>query len=364
MNKMKRQLHRLLALLLGCVLFCCPVFAAEECSLRVHIVDEQRDAVPYFNVEIVPVTTFDGSTHTLLSDFAALGITADALRGKTADQAERVYQYIHANDILGKVRFTDTYGVANFGTLDRGIYLVFDRGDQDYTFPPYLVELPTQTDEGLIYHLNSEPKTVSAESHRIVVSIVWLGDENALDKRPYAVEIALMRDTAPENGITTAAATIHSTTVLNAACRWKHTFHSLPRGGTYFVEAPTVAQYTYLGTFEVSEGFILFYQYTPTENPDDPSKPPVDPDDPDNPPDDPDDPSDPSDPDTPPVKPPVDPSWPILPWPDVPDTPVEGGETLPQTGFRMLPVYALLIVGSVLVVLGMADLCVKKREEP
>lgn len=351
MNKMKRQLHRLVALLLGCVLFCCPVFAAQECSLRVHILDDQRDAVPYFNVEIVPLTTFDGSTHTLLPDFAELGITADELRSTSADQAEAVYQYIHANEILGTVRFTDVYGVANFGTLARGIYLVFDRGDQGYTFPPYLVELPTATDDGLIYHLNSEPKTISTESHRVVVSIVWIGDEDTPEKRPSAVEIALMRDAAPQNGIATAAATIHSTTVLNAACRWQHTFHSLPHGGTYFVEPPTVDQYTYLGTYEVSEGFILFYQYTPTADDDDPTSTPTDT---------PDDPDDPSDPDNPNFPFPDGPFYPNYPVP----TPPAAEETLPQTGFRMLPVYALLGLGSLLVILGLADVCTRRREEP
>ena len=330
MNKMKRQLHRVLALLLGCVLFCCPVFAAEDCSLRVNILDAERNAIAHFNVELLPVTTFDGTSHTLLPEYDTLGLTAAELDADhSAPQAETVYQYMHAKGLSGRAVSTNTYGTADFGRLAQGIYLVFDRGNQVFTFPPYLVELPTQTPDGAVYHLNSEPKTVSTDSQTLLVGIEWLDDDNAAGKRPDSVEVTLLRDTgALSRAAEDSSAVRFRSVVLNPACHWQHTFHTLPYGGVYSVEGSTVPEYTLVEIEEVMEGFILYYAYTPSPTP----------------------------PDTP------TPPGPFFP--DTPSAPSDGGETLPQTGFRLLPIYALLASGALLVVLGMVDLCLKKEDQP
>ena len=44
-----------------------------------------------------------------------------------------------------------------------------------------------------------------------------------------------------------------------------------------------------------------------------------------------------------------------------PETPSE--PELPQTGFKMWPVYLLLVAGSLLVVIGLADICIKREEQ-
>ncbi|MBR5571141.1 MAG: Cna B-type domain-containing protein [Oscillospiraceae bacterium] len=326
MNKMKRQLHRVIALLLGCVLLCCPAFAAEaSCSLRVNIADEQHEPVGRFHVELAPITVMDGGTHTLLPEYEALGITAAELAALDPRQAETVYQYIRAMDIPGHMVTTNAYGVANFGALAEGIYLVYDRGDQVFTFPPYLVSLPAETPEGLIYHLNSEPKTVSVDSHTIQVAIEWDDNDNAAGRRPEGVEVTLLRDNtmllraAASNG----EATPYRSVVLNEVCLWQHTFLMLPHGSTYSVSGGTVPHYTLVEIEENMEGFVLYYQYTPSTDP------------------------------TPP--------GPTPPGPTGPSTPGTTTPTLPQTGFRMLPVYLLLGLGTVMVLAGMADLCVKKE---
>lgn len=336
MNKLMKHLHRVFALLLGCVLLCCPVFAEEACSLRVNIMDAERNGVPHFNVELLPVTAFDGTDHILLPDFDELGITAAELDADhSAERAERVFQYMHAKGLSGHVVSTGRYGVADFGVLDQGIYLVFDRGNQIFTFPPYLVELPTQTPGGSVYHLNSEPKTVSTDSQTLMVAIEWLDDDNAAGVRPEAVEVFLMRDTASVllAASTTPAATVAERTVtLSPTCHWQHTFHTLPYGNSYTVEGSTVPEYTLVEIEEVMEGFILYYAYTPSQTPNPPTPPSPGP-------------------------------WPG-PWPNPPHPDTPGSEpTLPQTGFKMFPVYALLGVGAVMVVLGMVDLCIKEERE-
>ena len=335
MNKMKRQLHRVFALLLGCVLLCCPAFAEESCSLWVNILDAEREAISHFNVELLPVTTFDGTDHVLLPDYDELGVTAAELDADhSAERAERVFQYMHAKGLSGRVVSTGRYGVADFGRLDQGIYLVFDRGNQIFTFPPYLVELPTQTPDGPVYHLNSEPKTVSTDSQTLMVAIEWLDDDNAAGKRPDAVEVSLLRDTASVLRAAPAAASVERTVILSPTCHWQHTFHTLPYGSVYTVEGSAVPKYKLVQIEEVMEGFILYYKYTPSPEPPNPPGPGPGP-------------------------------GPGPFFPDYPgSTPSGGEETLPQTGFRLLPVYALLGVGSLLVVLGLVDLCTKKREEP
>ena len=139
MNKLMKHLHRVFALLLGCVLLCCPVFAEEACSLRVNILDAEREPVELFNVEVCQITTFDGNGHAFLPDYHDVGFTAAELDGDlSVEKAEAIYQYIYAHGINGTVRTTNANGIANFGVMEKGIYLVFDYGDQILAFQPYL----------------------------------------------------------------------------------------------------------------------------------------------------------------------------------------------------------------------------------
>lgn len=335
MNKLMKHLHRVFALLICCVFLCCPVFAEDGCSLRVNILDGERGPVEMFNVEICQVTTFDGSEHAFLPEYDGLGFTAAELDGDlSVEKAEAIYQYIYAHEINGTVRTTNANGVANFAVMEKGIYLVFDYGDQILTFQPYLVELPADTVTGPLFHVNSEPKTVSADSRTLLVAVEWIDDNDSAGKRPESVEVTLLRDLSGQTHTGSASSgtgTPFRSVVINENCRWQHTFHTLPHAGVYSVEGSVVPEYELIEIEEVMEGFVLYYKYTPSQTPNPPNPPQPGP-------------------------------WPN-PWPDPPqpDSP-EGGETLPQTGFRMLPVYALLGIGAVLVLLGMVDLCVKEEK--
>ena len=319
MKKCRKQLHRVAAMLLGCVLFCCPVFADDTCSLRVSILDDAREPVEYINVEVCQVTAFDGTEHTFVPEYAGLGIAAAELDASlSAEQAEAVYQYACANGISGTVCTTNAFGAADFSMLEKGIYLVFDRGGQRLTFQPYLVELPTETPVGALYNVHSEPKAVSADSRTLLVAIEWIDDGNRAGKRPEGVEVTLLRQAADAAA---AAGTPLRSVVLNEACRWQHTFHTLSRTGEYGVEGSAVPEYTLVEIEAVAEGYVLIYEYTPTT----------------------------------PTPPGPGSGYPVPP---------SGGERLPQTGFRLLGVYGLLGSGTIMVVLGMVDLCVKKKEAP
>jgi len=325
MSKMKAYLKKAVALLLCCVFLCCPVSAADDCSLRVLIKDEDKNPLGLVNVDLCQVTSFDGAAHTLLEDYAHLGVTAEELNAAlSAENAELVYQYIYANEIDGQRIETNSSGAADFVGLPQGIYLVFDSGDQPITFHPYLVELPAETPTGLANSVISEPKVVTVDSHTVLVAIEWLDDDNAAGKRPESVEVKLYRQQNAAGKASGRAEVPFRSVVLNEKCQWQHIFHMLPMSGDYTVQGIEVSEYTLVEIEPVAEGYVLIYQYTPAATPpdDDPPKP------------------------TPPT----------------PKPPKDNDKELPQTGFRLMPIYAMLGIGSVLVVLGMVDLCVKKEE--
>jgi hypothetical protein len=170
-----------------------------------------------------------------------------------------------------------------------------------------------------------------------MVFVEWYDDDNAAGKRPENVQVTLLR--SPRTRLMAAAAEEapagalpYRTVVLNEAGNWMHAFHTLPKYDNYWVDGSQVPDYTLVEIEELSEGFVICYEYTPSENP-------------------------PSDPDKP--EKPDKPTKPSRP--DRPSKPEED-KKLPQTGFQMLPIYALMGAGSVMVVLGMVDLCAKKEE--
>ena len=321
MLKLKKQLNRLLALLVCCVLLCCPVSADDQaCSLRVTLLDEADLPVKDINVEICRITDFDGTSHTLAQDFADLSIPADQLAAElTAEQAEQIYQYVIAREREATLKVTNADGYVDYTDLQQGIYLVFERGSQIISFQPYLISLPTVSSDTTYYEIYSQPKVVSADSRSIMVKIEWIDNNNAAGKRPQNVDVVLTRDVLSLLSADTAYGTPFRRVTLNPQCEWQHTFHMLPLTGDYGVIESPVPEYEYLGCEEVYEGFILTYRYqrgtTPTPGPGPSPKPDPKPD-----------------------------------------------GKLPQTGFQVWPVYLMLAGGAALVIWGMADLCINKEE--
>lgn len=326
---MRKKLYRALVLSVCCLLLCTWALAA-TCSIRVTVKDDRNEAVPDFSVELCRVTAFDGERHSLTEAFSELGISAETLAGEgTAEQAEAIYQYLLARELNGTVLLTDDRGAVDFTALEQGIYLVFERGGQILSFRPYLVCLPTESEGELYYNIASVPKVMDTDSRSIMVMKLWEDEEDAAGRRPDHVQVTLYRD-----------GTAIRTVVLNEACLWQHTFTMLPGDGVYTVEETPVRNYT--GSCEeVAEGFVLTNTYDP-DDPDDPDDPPfVGPD------------------EIPEPRPPMPPQEPDVPHePEVPQEP-----TLPQTGFVMWYVYVLMLVGTALVIWGLAEVCLSKEEE-
>ena len=160
---------------------------------------------------------------------------------------------------------------------------------------------------------------LTCDSKSVLVMKQWEDDDNAAGRRPKHIEVTLYRDGAAIR-----------TVVLNERCDWQHTFHMLPGEGEYTVEEKAVRGYevTYE---ETAEGFVIVNTYVPSGKPDRPDDP------------------------TPPYEPPYEPEQ-----PQEPGQPQE--PQLPQTGFRMLPVYVMLICGTLMVIWGLVEVCLGRED--
>jgi len=320
MKQPRRQVHRVIFALLCVMLLCTSVLAA-SCSLRVTLLDEEQKPISDISVEVCQVARREGESFVLTEEFAGLGLSSQELTApeNTVEAAQQTFQYLLAKELEGMIVPTGERGWADFTELEEGIYLVFERGGQIVSFQPYLVALPTEQDGQIYYNIHSTPKAVSPDSKSILVMKQWEDDDNAARKRPGHIEVTLYRDGAPIR-----------TVVLNERCDWQHTFHMLPGEGEYTVEETAVRGYE-TSYEEVAEGFVIVNTYVPSGNPSDP---------------------------------PGKPDKPELPdVPDEPQAPQEPQEPeLPQTGFRMWPVYALLICGTALVLWGLVEVCLGREE--
>lgn len=323
MKGRKKTLVRSLILCLCCAVLCGSVLAATG-SLRVTVLDEK---VPVENiaVELCFVADLEGDTYTLTEDFADLHLSpAEIVQELSAEQAEQVYQYVVQRELEGTILLTDREGNADFHSITDGLYLIFERGDQAVAFRPYLITIPT---EGR-YGVYSVPKTNSGDVKNIAVIKDWDDNDDAAGKRPESISVTLSHNGTPIRSVT-----------LNEECGWEHTFLLLPADGEYTVEENAVTDYTC--TYEaVYEGFLLTNTYTPKPTPEKPTPKP--------------------EPDLP-IEPDEIPENPEQPSESVQPESPEQEPILPQTGFRMWPVYGLLALGVALTVFGLADVCLGKE---
>ena len=96
----------------------------------------------------------------LNADFAGTGILpADMLdQSANADNASILCAYAKANGISGSAVVTDVDGEARFSSLNEGIYLVWPDDENELTFLPYLVYMPTVIVGEEVWAVLSVPK--------------------------------------------------------------------------------------------------------------------------------------------------------------------------------------------------------------
>ena len=252
MSKFRRKLNSLLALALSVLLLgTTTAFAAGDCSLRVVVQDSTGEPVPHINVELYTVAQGEGNACALTPAFSDLGISPQELLDvPDADHAEQVAQYAYAKELDGVIKRTSASGEVQFQSLEKGIYLVVDRGDQAVAFRPYLVVLPAEIDGNQVSNAISIPKTSETETKALAVFKLWDDNMDAAGKRPSNLEVTVLRDGTPIRKVT-----------LNETNDWQHLFYMLPASGTYTVEEAAVADYQ-AEYVPVAEGYIIINSYT------------------------------------------------------------------------------------------------------
>lgn len=252
MSEFRRKLNSLLVLAVSVLLLgTTPAFAVGDCSLRVVVRNSAGEPVPSIHVELYAVAQGEGNACTLTEAFSDLGISAgELLAAPDGENAERVFQYAHANELDGLIKRTSSSGIVDFSSLERGIYLVADRGEQAVAFQPYLVVLPAEIDGQLESNVTSIPKTSETDTKTLLAVKLWDDDMNAAGKRPSHIDVTVLRDGTPIRKVT-----------LSEANDWQHLFYMLPASGTYTVEEEFVADYQ-AEYISVAEGYVILNSYT------------------------------------------------------------------------------------------------------
>ncbi len=157
----------------------------------------------------------------------------------------------------------------------------------------------------------SEPSTpdypTPAENKSIAVKKLW-NDEGYEDKRPDNITVMLI-----------SGGSVYKSAVLNENNGWSYTFTELPSNVTYTICEASTENYTVEYSGNAKDGFVITNTYTEGKM----QTPPLE--------------------ETPPV--------------DIPpnDTPpeTESKPTIPQTGTNMIWIYALLIIGILIFLIGL-----------
>lgn len=252
MRKFRKKLTRLLVLGLAVLLLgTSTATAANDCRLRVAVCDDAGNPVPEINVELFQVALSTGAGCTLTPAFADVGISAgELLADPGAENAERLFQFVYAKELNGQIRRTDDNGFVDFPALEKGIYLVIDRGEQAVSFQPYLVVLPAEVDGHLENDVISAPKTSGTDTRTLLVAKLWNDNMDAAGNRPSYIDVTVLQDNVPVRKVS-----------LSAENHWQHMFYMLPAGWTYTVTEKTVAGYQ-AEYIPVAEGYLILNSYT------------------------------------------------------------------------------------------------------
>lgn len=252
-TKVRRQLNKLLLTLVCLLLTAGSALAAGNCGLRIQLTTDGGQPMSGIRLEVLQVARAEQGALALTDAFRQLGIDPDTLIAD-ADSAKEVYEYVCAQNLSGSAHTSDGQGLVSLTGLDRGLYLVLERGGQAVTFDPCLVQLPGYINGVVQSVVTCAPKLEeSSNAFRTVVKL-WEDDDDAAGKRPADLSVTLLRDGQPFRRVT-----------LNEGNGWQHTFRELPDSGTYTVMEELVSDYT--GTITATEtGFVLRNTYAADED--------------------------------------------------------------------------------------------------
>ncbi len=274
----------------------------------------------------------DDGEYRLIEPFSAFpirihGITSQQEWQETA-QTVKSYAAAHHIPPYGS-EVTDGEGVAFFGELETGLYMVkgttAHTGNGEVVFHDFMIYLPTPVEGGYDYDCSAKPKSTAytRPGDRYSVVKLWK-DSEGTNTRPVSVVVDILKDGA-----------VQETVTLNSANNWSYSWEVSDTQGVWTVMERDVPEGYVVSITGTETAFVITNTLSP-ENPDDPG--------------DPGDPDDPDDPDAP-----GDPEDPTPPNPDVPKT----GDTAPLLLYAIL----LCVSGLGLMILGALSLKGRRNEK-
>lgn len=231
-----------------------PCFASNEVQGRVTISlsDKDKNNISGMQVHICQIAEIDQNEYKPSKHFenSSLSISAIVIDPNYA-VTQTLMQYVTENLVPGITTVSEN-GIAEFSNLDLGIWLVYPDKDSDYTFNPYIVFLPFQSQGFLHYEIASSPKVEENKANKTNVYVIkkWDDRNNAAKKRPEAITVELLNDKTVVDSVT-----------LTSNTAWSHTFSNLPNNGKYSVREKAVSNYKASYSGDVKNGFIITNTY-------------------------------------------------------------------------------------------------------
>lgn len=173
-----KKCSRFLMLLIAAVMLhslCTPAAASQHYvpdltkrgSVLVTVRDSEGNGVPGGTLTLYHVARVhedDGDfTFAYTPAFADCDYPLDELN--SGGLADKIAQYVTAKKVTGTTVTVDKDGVAAFDNLELGLYLVVQTkaASKHTALKPFLVTVPTQTGDGLVYNVNAAPKSGTVE---------------------------------------------------------------------------------------------------------------------------------------------------------------------------------------------------------
>ena len=162
-KKRIRQWNKwLLALCVWLALFCSCVYAAETGSLEV-ILRNESGSEPAADIDVylhLVARSYGWDDMEYTDEFQAVEFTPHELfHEDRSENALKLYQYVCDHDLAGEVKATGEDGHVRFTELLEGAYLIHVAENQAVTFRPFLVFIPTEHDAVDYYDVQAQPKT-------------------------------------------------------------------------------------------------------------------------------------------------------------------------------------------------------------
>lgn len=235
------------------VCFAIPCAAAPDSgSITVTVEDAEKKRIDGQCVNLCCVAELTSMGYYPTKAFEHSGISISAIINNPNEMAAKTIADYIKNYNVDTFSAVSEKGIAEFSDLSLGIYLVMTDDSGDYTFNPYIVFIPYESEGTLHYEVSSSPKIEDNSLNETNIYVVkkWDDGNNASNKRPDSVTVELL------NG-----EDVIEEVKLSESNAWAYTFYGLSKDGNYSVREQNVDGYKATYSGDAVNGFIVINTY-------------------------------------------------------------------------------------------------------